>query len=397
MASVKVGAAFDSPSHPSNSFAGNSSIAPDPMSDSVNAATNNSNPSTLDAKKPVIAPIHFGLEPSPTAESVLKERVVEERKKRLNRMLRFSNPPGTSLPIHEPPKAFKITETAVLGARRAAVRQGFATGFDTTSEEEQQKRQARIARFGPPESHPFYNAIQQPELQASRAVKFAQQPLHQPNGSSSNPLLETRRDAAPGENPRVNALHLYGVDQLSTGNIIHHFSQYGPSWCEWLNDSSCNVIFEDEFTLTRVLDGMSLPISPEDTTVQSMDEGDNSIKSDTKSNLDGNPEDMLTSNQDEYRQILKWRPLRPFLRRGQPHPLWGRLATTADTRPEKPNPKSKWSRTMNVKGSYRYANPHKKYASRRRTSGITKNNKNNLTKLSTNVNKMDITEDPDDS
>ena len=38
-------------------------------------------------------------------------------------------------------------------------------------------------------------------------------------------------------------MYLYGVDYLSTKKIMEYFSYFKPIKVEWLNDTSCNVIF----------------------------------------------------------------------------------------------------------------------------------------------------------
>jgi hypothetical protein len=52
---------------------------------------------------------------------------------------------------------------------------------------------------------------------------------------------------------RHDALHVYGVDLLTTADILSHFNTYGPTYVEWLNDSSCNVCFPDKFTVKRAI------------------------------------------------------------------------------------------------------------------------------------------------
>lgn len=39
---------------------------------------------------------------------------------------------------------------------------------------------------------------------------------------------------------------MYGVDFLSTQDILRYFDGFGTLKIEWLNDSSCNVVFASE-------------------------------------------------------------------------------------------------------------------------------------------------------
>lgn len=49
----------------------------------------------------------------------------------------------------------------------------------------------------------------------------------------------------PSGDIRSNVLYVYGVDYLNSRAIYDYFKLYNPSKIEWLNDSSCNVIFQD--------------------------------------------------------------------------------------------------------------------------------------------------------
>ena len=42
---------------------------------------------------------------------------------------------------------------------------------------------------------------------------------------------------------RKDALHLYGVDELSTNEIFSYFNDYKPMAVEWIDDSSCSIYF----------------------------------------------------------------------------------------------------------------------------------------------------------
>lgn len=49
----------------------------------------------------------------------------------------------------------------------------------------------------------------------------------------------------------------------TTKTIFQYFSNYGPSKVEWLNDSSCNVVFPDTYSCKRALTFLSLPLEVE--------------------------------------------------------------------------------------------------------------------------------------
>mmetsp|Transcript_21553 Transcript_21553/g.46857 ORF Transcript_21553/g.46857 Transcript_21553/m.46857 type:complete len:679 (+) Transcript_21553:132-2168(+) len=55
---------------------------------------------------------------------------------------------------------------------------------------------------------------------------------------------------------RHETLHCYGVDFLSNKEVLDLFHNYNPKEVEWLDDSSCNVVFPDETTAKSVLEGL---------------------------------------------------------------------------------------------------------------------------------------------
>ncbi|EAS07811.2 hypothetical protein TTHERM_00526420 (macronuclear) [Tetrahymena thermophila SB210] len=59
---------------------------------------------------------------------------------------------------------------------------------------------------------------------------------------------------------RSEVLHVYGVDFLSTQDIMSYFSRFNPEKIEWLNDSSCNVVFPSEELVEQAVQSLSLTI-----------------------------------------------------------------------------------------------------------------------------------------
>ena len=66
-------------------------------------------------------------------------------------------------------------------------------------------------------------------------------------------FLEPRKDAEPDAPVRPDCVYLYGVDTMSTADCMGYFGEFGPVFCEWINDSSCNVVFADAFTAKRAM------------------------------------------------------------------------------------------------------------------------------------------------
>ncbi|GIL52549.1 hypothetical protein Vafri_8387 [Volvox africanus] len=50
---------------------------------------------------------------------------------------------------------------------------------------------------------------------------------------------------------------------MSTKEVLSYFSEYGPVFVEWLDDSSCNVLFDDSNSVKRAIVGKGTPLPPE--------------------------------------------------------------------------------------------------------------------------------------
>lgn len=147
-------------------------------------------------------------------------------------------------------------------------RSGFSTGFDMFSEEEVEKRRRRAQKFGISSSGLDWqppDVSQDERLRRQRAERFGvdYQPPDE-TGLMDVDLYEERKEASVDVERRPNAIHVYGVDLLSTSDILKYFADYGPTYVEWINDSSANVLFGDEGTATRALVGLGKPLPPDE-------------------------------------------------------------------------------------------------------------------------------------
>ncbi|XP_036197190.1 nuclear cap-binding protein subunit 3 isoform X6 [Myotis myotis] len=106
----------------------------------------------------------------------------------------------------------------------------FITGIDVTSKEAIEKKEQRAKRF---------------HLRSE--VDLAQR----------NIALD--RDMMKKAIPKVRleTIYICGVDEMSTQDIFSYFKEYPPAHIEWLDDTSCNVVWLDEMTATRALINMS--------------------------------------------------------------------------------------------------------------------------------------------
>lgn len=203
----------------------------------------------------------------------------------------------------------------LIGKRRGArprTGSGFCTGFDLHSAEERERRAKRSLRWKMATALP-----ESPERELPRAL-----PL--PPRARTTPPLEAPRDPGGSEVLRLEAVHVHGVDAMSTKQIMARYVSYGPVRVEWLNDSSCNIILGDVFTAKRILAAASAPR-----------DSDHAAEMDT-------PE-------SERAWYVTWRDDVPSGDNRSSITLKVRAATEDDRRPEKPNPKSKWSRSLTTK------------------------------------------------
>ena len=102
------------------------------------------------------------------------------------------------------------------------------------------KRAERAAKFGiPAEEQLVYAPDTDAAVLRARAAKFGT--AYEPAEAAlmEMDLFEARREAAPDVERRPEAVHVYGIDVLSTADLFSYFREYGPTFVEWLDDSSC--------------------------------------------------------------------------------------------------------------------------------------------------------------
>lgn len=55
---------------------------------------------------------------------------------------------------------------------------------------------------------------------------------------------------AVGEgNIRDTVLHVHGTDDMSTADVFRYFGSFLPTYLEWIDDSSCNAVFNEPVRL----------------------------------------------------------------------------------------------------------------------------------------------------
>ncbi|CAI5742546.1 unnamed protein product [Hyaloperonospora brassicae] len=180
--------------------------------------------------------------------------------------------------------------------RTGAVVPGFSTGIDITSEKEQGKREQRMKRFDTPQFAVNYSAETAKALEQgltqeewvqkqhdqeklrARAQKYGlsaaedrsqvvPSDLHPASAKVGRERLDVK--AAEGQTVafRDDALHMYSLDEkfqeVRTSDVMEYFVGYGPAYVEWLNDSSCTIVFQDNFTSARALIALGQKVPPQ--------------------------------------------------------------------------------------------------------------------------------------
>ncbi|CAI9165070.1 unnamed protein product [Rangifer tarandus platyrhynchus] len=103
----------------------------------------------------------------------------------------------------------------------------FIIGIDVTSKEAIEKKEQRAKRFH------FRSEVN----------------LTQRNVALDRDMM---KKAIP--KVRLETIYICGVDEMSTQDV---FKEYPPAHMEWLDDTSCNVVWLDEMTAARALINMS--------------------------------------------------------------------------------------------------------------------------------------------
>ncbi|KAL2094608.1 hypothetical protein ACEWY4_009327 [Coilia grayii] len=142
-------------------------------------------------------------------------------------------------PLETIPVRCSLKELLPDTSRRYENKAGtFITGIDVTSKEAVEKKEKRARRFH----------FRAEENVAQRNVVLDKEML---------------KKAIP--KIRLEALYLCGVDDMSTKDIFGFFKEYPPAHIEWIDDASCNVVWLDDVTSSRVLLNMSRMPDPEQT------------------------------------------------------------------------------------------------------------------------------------
>ncbi|RWS28757.1 uncharacterized protein B4U80_00361 [Leptotrombidium deliense] len=61
-------------------------------------------------------------------------------------------------------------------------------------------------------------------------------------------------------NWRLNVIHIRGVQEMSSEDVLSYFTDYMPNSIEWVNDISCNVVFDDDDVAAFVMSDLKTAV-----------------------------------------------------------------------------------------------------------------------------------------
>lgn len=117
-------------------------------------------------------------------------------------------------------------------------------GLDLTSEEVQEKLEKRAARF---------------QMETRKKNKITEEEVDALY-KSLKINIGSEKSPEKSKGIRLDAIHIRGVNDMSTEDIFTYFGEYGPSSIEWINDVSCNAVWLDESSAALALLGLSRPL-----------------------------------------------------------------------------------------------------------------------------------------
>uniref|UniRef100_A0A4W6F8T1 Nuclear cap-binding protein subunit 3 n=1 Tax=Lates calcarifer TaxID=8187 RepID=A0A4W6F8T1_LATCA len=138
---------------------------------------------------------------------------------------------------------------------------------------------------------------------------------------------------------RLEAIHVTGVDDMSTQDVFGYFKEYPPAHIEWIDDTSCNVVWLDDNTSIRALINTSRMPDPDAVTAETESADQPAEQSKGQSGSDDEEEEEGEVDEDEEevndlsraeRESLLRNDLRPAIKPFKGNKLMLRFATQDD-------------------------------------------------------------------
>ncbi|CAD7697801.1 unnamed protein product [Ostreobium quekettii] len=261
-----------------------------------------------------------------------EQQMEEEREKHRRRAQRFGTPYVEPRKCNGPKSKTPVEKQKKEKRHKGKNRPAGARVQDQISAEELEARKRRAEKFGPVQ-----------EMQpAVKKLKLINRPFPE------RLLLEGRIDADPSLRRRLDTVHMYGVDLMSSKDVLRYFTDYGPTYVEWINDSSCNIVFGDGGSAMRAISELGTPVSvpeagakdpPGESGGPNADEGmkmeTDGPKMDTE---DSKTEKDGATPDPNYVGMYHWHRGHPFIKSKEAPAihLMFRMATNEDRKPDAP-------------------------------------------------------------
>uniref|UniRef100_A0A4W6FBC2 Nuclear cap-binding protein subunit 3 n=1 Tax=Lates calcarifer TaxID=8187 RepID=A0A4W6FBC2_LATCA len=147
---------------------------------------------------------------------------------------------------------------------------------------------------------------------------------------------------------RLEAIHVTGVDDMSTQDVFGYFKEYPPAHIEWIDDTSCNVVWLDDNTSIRALINTSRMPDPDAVTAEteSADQPGSDDEEEEEGEVDEDEEEAVKKSGEEIegkdsdgevndlsraeRESLLRNDLRPAIKPFKGNKLMLRFATQDD-------------------------------------------------------------------
>lgn len=187
-----------------------------------------------------------------------------ERERQLQRAERFG------VEFREPPKdqfgqVKRYANPFLLAEEKAKKKEERGLRFGLIDPEEKAKKEMRLQKFGP--LVPASTTQDEKEAEEPEEDKGKGLELEEEEGEEEESMdVETREPKKewPVEvKRRQETLYLYGTDKMSTEDVFKYFVEYKPQFVEWIDDSSCNVVFDDHGSAAQAFVGVSDPADDE--------------------------------------------------------------------------------------------------------------------------------------
>jgi len=154
------------------------------------------------------------------------------------------------IPTEEDPAQSQLFGIKIHEKKYHNKNKDFVVGFNPKSKEFVERKSRRAKRFGIEKDSAATGdgneEVTSPVTDTSEFVKI-----------DLNILKWPPVPTEAYEEIRSTAILVYGVQDMSTKDVFQYFKLYGPESLEWIDDFSCNVVWEEEKSVMEAMDNLS--------------------------------------------------------------------------------------------------------------------------------------------